>query len=311
MWQSLNKWFGWEQSVRPVRRGCQAFRPSLDAFEDRVVPATIVVTDFADGQQLHVGTDNSRDAHGLISLRSAIAAAEVDAAKGQSDTIVFSSTLKDNVLALNKGAIALTAGSGRVTLEVGEGITFNGQGDSSFFRVDEGANATIENATFENGSASFGGAIYNKGNLTISSCTFTDNTASVGGAIYNDGILNVSHSTFSGNSATSWGGAIYNKLGLTASNSTFNNNSALSGGAIFDSEPVGPIVVGEQLSPVYLNLSSSSFVNNAASNGGAIAIQYPQEISTFSSQNLTFSGNTASNSGANVYVPPGPVAVPM
>ena len=184
-----------------------------------------------------------------------------------------------------------------------------------------------ENVIFKNGEASivnndnsFGGAIYNyfsdyesyNQEVYLDNCTFLNNTAKYGGAIYmQDGTLSISNTKFINNSANSFGGsiavngncnvkitnssfvnsysetdaggAIYSKssdLEITSSN--FTNCSGSFGGAICD---LGDI----------LSISDSNFLLNIATfNGGAIYKMYG--TTTLSNSNLT--NNNGKNGGA-------------
>lgn len=70
--------------------------------------------------------------------------------------------------------------------------------------------------------------------LYLDNCTFSDNRALYGGAISSDGILNINSCSFSNNSAGQMGGGIYNRGNLAITNSLFTKNSTgRYGGAIF------------------------------------------------------------------------------
>lgn len=193
----------------------------------------------------------------------------------------------------------------------------------------------------------YGGAIYTddlnpRASVTIENCTFKDNYAQYGGAIYmREGVLNVSDSIFLNNSAYNYGGAIacdyignifiskskfynsksvddaggciyvkssgrlsVNEVDIVNSSSTFgsaitslntdvslsqvnmaNNNAKYCGGAVYH---------------MYGSFSSvnSIFTNNSASNGGALFIDNSTSVFVRSS---TFSNNRASNTGGAIY----------
>ena len=78
----------------------------------------LVVIDAGDYSQMTPG-DNPIDTNGGISLRSAIAAANADAAVGLADTIIFSSALNGDTLNLTQGQLELEAGSVPVAIEGG------------------------------------------------------------------------------------------------------------------------------------------------------------------------------------------------
>ena len=170
-------------------------------------------------------------------------------------------------------------------------ITFDGGNTTHFFTVNGGITLTVDGITFQNGNATFGGAIFNNtgGTLTITNSTFSGNSASFGGAIFNNtsGTLTISTSTFSGNSATLDGGAIFNNTSgtLTISTSTFSGNSASFGGAILNGNGGT------------LTISTSTFSGNSATLGGGIV----NFDGTLTISNSTFSGNSSTNVGGAIY----------
>ena len=118
----------------------------------------------------------------------------------------------------------------------------------------------IQNLNFENGSASYGGAIYNSGGMTgditgsFSGNYLDDNGFSrpsfCGGAIYNSGTMGDIKGNFSDNhisAAGSYGGAIYNSGTIGNINGNFLNNYAKityavgHGGAIDNNGVIGDI----------------------------------------------------------------------
>ena len=64
-----------------------------------------------------------------------------------------------------------------LTINGAGAITFDGGNATRFFTVNSGNSLTVDGITFQNGSATFGGAIRNGngGTLTISNSTFSDN----------------------------------------------------------------------------------------------------------------------------------------
>jgi hypothetical protein len=110
---------------------------------------------------------------------------------------------------------------------------------------------TVRDCVFQNGGASYGGAIENHGDLTVEHCGFYGNSAGGGGgAIHNNPIdadhgLTVRDSDFSGNHDTAQGGAIWSattgdgdvsllveRTTLTDNTTTFGSPNG-AGGAIF------------------------------------------------------------------------------
>ena len=221
-------------------------------------------------QSIVVTTNSDAVSHTGISLRDAIAAANLDAASGVSDTITFSSALNGQTISLVQGPMTLTAVNSSVTTIDGAGqITVDGGNWQRFLIIDAGVNVdvnglviqnmnygldagagilssgnlTVTNTTFYHCDGNGGGALCNGGDfeaggtLIVMGCTFTDNTCNgVGGGIGNinsgPGVVTVSNCSFSANNSA----AIVNDTGktMTVTNSTFvgNANTFGIGGAI-------------------------------------------------------------------------------
>ena len=149
-------------------------------------------------------------------------------------------------------------------------------------------NLTPVNLTLTNGKSYIGGAIDNEdiyGILNIKNVTFNNNTATYGGAIYNQyGTLTETNNTFNNNTATIGnGGAIYNSGTGTEINNTFNNNTAIwGGGAICN----GGTLIG----------TNDTFNNNTAGFGGGAIYNG----GTVTETNNTFNNNTAGNDGGAI-----------
>ncbi|MCR5260788.1 MAG: hypothetical protein K6C94_03010 [Candidatus Gastranaerophilales bacterium] len=151
--------------------------------------------------------------------------------------------------------------------------------------------------TAEEGVDTKGGAIYNAGTLTSGAgTTYISNTAKQGGAIYNIETAaesSIVGSTFTKNSATDVGGAIVNDAAnlLTIDSSTFgdgteaNANTAVYGGAIYNTGKLK-------------TQNGTNFNYNKADVGGAIV---NATAGTLTSDQTTYSKNTASTSGGAVY----------
>lgn len=92
--------------------------------------------------------------------------------------------------------------------------------------------AKINNCSFTNGSASYGGAIYNSNTLIMSYCEFSDCIGSLGGgAIYDTGTTTLECCDFSSNKTDENGGAIYAADTLTLDTCTFTGHSCGKQGA--------------------------------------------------------------------------------
>lgn len=201
------------------------------------------------------------------------------------------------------------------------------------------------------GSVSFGGVIYADfaeddeyiyyPNVFLDNCTFINNTAKYGGAIYmTQGLLEISNSRFFNNSAYSYGGAIaalydtevyinnscfisdksYKNAGgaiylldsfLSSYNMTIANCSATFGGAItslrsktildyFNAVNNSAIYDGGVIYQMYndVSITNSRFINNAANNGGAIFVD---GVETFELEYNTFEKNQAISIAGAVY----------
>ncbi|HEV8062133.1 MAG TPA: Ig-like domain repeat protein, partial [Gemmataceae bacterium] len=263
-------------------------------------PSTFVVTDALDvGQQCFPG-DNPMDTDGLVSLRSAIAAANFDAGLGGADTIAFCTTqMRTSTIVLALGQLELTAGAGMTTINGGGLITVSGNNQYTIFAVDGGASATLEGLTITDGNGFNGGGIFNAGALTVNDSTISGNSGeNDGGGIYNSGQITLYNSTLSRNSARygygggldargvaqnvtisgstisdntagdEGGGVALFSLGsgrqseLLVQNSTISGNTAVVGGGIFGYDPNGRNI-GQ--------LTNATIANNRSYYGGGIS----------------------------------------
>lgn len=184
-------------------RGARVLRPLLEILEDRLAPATIVVTSLAD----------NTTADGQVTLREAWQAAvthtSVDgSATGTgNDTIRFAAGLAGGTITLTGndlvnpfafGPTALVVPNGtRITIDgsnfVGPGITLSGGGTHRVFGVLPGSTLTLQGITVTGGSV--------QGGDGGSGGTGGGGAAGLGGAVFNAGTLNVIASTFTGNTA--------------------------------------------------------------------------------------------------------------
>jgi hypothetical protein len=254
-------------AVRPRPATPHRVRPTLEALEDRQVPAVLTVTSLAD--------------YGAGTLRTAVAQANSDSSfAAQQDTIQFAPYLS--------GTITLSApvGLGAVGLEIdgSPAITLSGGGTSEVFQVSYGASVSLNGLAITNGSSYDGGAIYNAGSLTLNGDTLSGNVATLGGGIDNQGALAVNASTLWGNAAYSgFGGGIYNQGTLTLDASTLWGNAAGVGGGIYN-----------QSNAFVLVQDNCNLSGNAANQfGGGI-----DNHGLLSISGGTLSANTAANGGA-------------
>jgi predicted outer membrane repeat protein len=286
MW--FSSWLGKRPRSAPSgrspvsRRKRPAYRPRLEALEDRWLPSQIglTVTTLADS--------------GPGTLRAAIQTAD---AGSHSDkfTIGFSVTgtidLQSPLPDLNNNIDIEGPGASSLTIERAAGFSFS----SAIITVDSGQTASLSGLTIANGNA---GGIDNAGTLTVANSAVLNNTAfhtqdtgifGSGGGIFNQNLstLTVSGSTVSGNSA-SFGGGIENLGTLTVGGSTVSGNSALG----FDDPFTDNHVVGagggiQNLDT--MTVSGSTISGNSTDGlGGGMQAGGTQTIS-----NSTLSGNSA------------------
>ncbi len=292
--------------------GTQNFVPNNSTLHFSTAVQTFVVTDGADASQKNSGTDDPTDTNGLVSLRSAIAAANFDSIFGVSDTIDFAAGLSGGTITLTQGPLELTVvANATTTIDGGGEITVSGNNASQVFLVDTGAQAILTGLAIESGnpgSGKNGGGIDNNGTLTVSDSTFSGNSATSGGGIDNNGTLTVSNSTLSGNTASNSGGGSDNNGMLTMSSSTFSGNSAGSGGGI-DNELGSTLTVSNSTfsgntagnsgggidNNAMLTVTDSTFSGNSAAYGGGV-----YNFGTLTVTASTFSGNAATQYGGGI-----------
>ena len=175
----------------------------------------------------------------------------------------------------------------------------------------------IDNCTFINNFAVYGGAIYiESGSANITNSRFINNTANnFGGAIciFGSSTVNIADSTFDGDSSrTGEAGAIYvTESKLTMYNSTIKNCFSTIGSGICDLNATVVINAlkafnntaaydGGVVYKMYgsTTITNSRFENNTANNGGAI---YVDNASKFVLKDNVFSENNALLSAGAVY----------
>ena len=224
------------------------------------------------------------------------------------------------------GTIALSAEitiAADTTLDgSGQSVTLSGNNSVRVFTVSSGVTLTLNELTVANGSASYGGGIYNDGTVHVNNSTLSGNRvywygtfSGLGGGIYNQGTLTVSNSLFSGNVASGAlsgadGGGIWNNSRgtVSVSNSTFSGNQAQSGGGISSSGTLtvsNSVFSGNSSYPstgggIFIengtvNVSNSIFSGNRAHAGGGIS-----NGGTLTVSNSTFAGNSVSVEGGGI-----------
>ena len=174
-----------------------------------------------------------------------------------SDNKITGGTFSGNT-AYFGGAIQQRSGTMTVTGAMFSGNSTSGEATETYptgnaggaIELHEGAEASIDQCTFQNNSALRGGAVYTDtfntkvSTADIYNSEFNKNSAEAeGGAIYNDGSMYVTGSVFNGNTVLTSGsetvqrgGAIANAKGgtLTIEGCRFFDNKANVGGAIWN-----------------------------------------------------------------------------
>jgi hypothetical protein len=146
-----------------------------------------------------------------------------------------------------------------ITFSGNNAVTFDGGGSVSLFAIPTTTTATFSGFTFQNASASSGGAIASSGQLNVDNSSFFHNQAiNSGGAIL--GNMRVTNSVFAFNDAGNTGGAVScggGSFNMFVENSTFYaNHAGNTGGA----------VRGGTLSEILRNVTI--FGNSAGVGGG-------------------------------------------
>ncbi|MBR3139419.1 MAG: Ig-like domain-containing protein, partial [Methanobrevibacter sp.] len=186
-------------------------------------------------------------------------------------------------------------------------------------RINNNGNLTASNVIFKDSQySSSGGVIESYGNhfINLDNCTFSNNSAKYGGAIYiKEGTLTITNSLFRDNHANLYGGAI---VGYTSSNIYINDSRFLdsysisdAGGAIYLFNSSNLIAYnieinncsstfGGAITSLKSSLNLNNFIgrnNKAKYDGGAIYAMYR----IVNMHNSLLENNSAENAGA-IYV---------
>lgn len=285
---------------RPVKR--RRFRLGVESLENRLVPATFLVTTFAD-----VVDPND----GRLSLREAVSLANA--------------TTTPDTIQLAAGVYQIErAGAGENNNVTGDfdvlsPLILKGAGTDAtvidaaqldrVFDIKIG-NATFNNLTIRNGYVpnDDGGGIFIDANIQLNNCKVLDNVAVQGGGISAGGNVTLNNSTVSDNTALEIdGGGIY--AGVTTvtliRSRVSDNRAADDGGGItaqfvnatdsviadnFASDSAGGI------SAVGVALTRSTLSGNrCGTDGGGVF------VFTMNATESTISGNTAGNDGGGIH----------
>jgi predicted outer membrane repeat protein len=207
--------------------------------------------------------------------------------------ITFESCVfKDNRATGTGGAFrVMSTGDG---LRVIDCVFENNRGTAggAIYSSDLNPDPEFENCVFRNNytTSTEGGAIYSGTSVAFTGCTFDNNSATFGGAVrLLVGGSSCSGCLFENNSATGEGGGVYVNGSMTFTDSVFASNSS-SAAALYGGGAVR--VAGGSMT--YTNCL---FANNTGSNGGAIY----DDSSGDTYNNCTFAGNNGTTNGGAIY----------
>lgn len=174
------------------------------------------------------------------------------------------------------------------------GVTINGGGDSSGFRMFRGNLAdetlTMSNVTLQGfNGLSYGSVVYISGNnatLDLNDVTIKNNSGSDGTIyFYDDATATITNSNFTDNTSSSGGGALDFRVraDLTITDSSFTDNTSEGDG--------GAVNVGSGV----VTISGSEFTGNSTdSNGGALFVNTGTSVTVTDS---SFTDNSAGDFG--------------
>lgn len=199
----------------------------------------------------------------------------VDSTDPQNPVSLGNTALKGGAI-LNSGSLTLSGGSftGNTATGTGKDAANKDMGGGAIYSDLSTSVTDIDNVRFVGNSANYiGGAVYvYSGTANINNSTFTDNSANWGGAIYTkarpaDGQqisdLVINNSTFTNNSAKGVGAVGVMRKGIIT-NTTFTDNHATDS----TDDGAGALFLGAES---YTTLTGGSFVDNgSAAAGGAI-----------------------------------------
>jgi hypothetical protein len=265
MCSTLSRWF--QRQLRSgrasrLRRGSRsAFRPRLEALEERWVPTVLKISSSADDVNM-IGT-----------LRWAVAYAHDG---DVIEILPYPWSGQARHITLTHGELLLNHS---LTIEsVGPEAAIDGAFSSRVFEVARGASVELDNLDISHGNAKAnnrlgnnsldgdGGGILNEGSLTINHCGAHD--CIVGGGIYNyHGYLFIYGDSFVNHNIAGIGGGIYNDHGTLVMSDTalVDNGAGDVGGAIFNAGGQDGNAGG------YAEIDHCTLVFNHALRGGGIA----------------------------------------
>jgi hypothetical protein len=272
------------------------FRPCLEVLEDRLTPATFVVTNTGDA-----GVGTGPDANGVYSGDLRYCITQLNNSTDPNNLIAFDPsvtgtiTLNSSLPTIQKPVTISGPGSNVLAVSGGTGVA------RRVFSVWAGAPVEIDGLEIEQGvSTTSGGGISNlNSTLTLKNDFLTENAAQQdGGAICNssNAVLNLVNCTIMQNSAQQDGGGIANFGTLTDNGSDISGNYAgLAGGGYYSSALQG----GQGVA----NLTNTQIAGNTAASGGGGGV-YLDSNSQFNLNGGAISNNQAlaGAGGGGVYL---------
>lgn len=216
------------------------------------------------------------------SLREAVMAANVNVGADVIDfsadatsfyTLPLGTLLIDSNITFNCGLPFLTE-------------TLSGIDSTRTLSVTANADLTLNSCNLNNGFASDGGALYNRGTVTLNDGNISFNDAlDDGGAIFNSGTLTINRVFFSSNMANGGGGAIYSIGTLAINESELTLNESFNhGGAV---ETTGDLTI--ERTSIDQN-TTTGLGGGIYNNGGTTIITQSSVTSNRAREDATFNG---------------------
>ena len=295
------------ESPNDLNLGCE---PAVGATDDTIVLASGSV------HTLTSGFDNGVSAPNLFTGTPFITSNITIQGQGSGATIERVSTDEFRLFAVvNDGSLTIENSTltGGFLSEGPTGVDYSGGG------IYVGANAglTLNDVTLDSNQVSLGngGGIYSKGgDIVIANSTLSGNSAGEhGGGVSSDGksSITIKNSTISGNSAR-FGGGVFGDVDalIQVHASNIENNSSYRGGGLFTYGATTVIIDNSSVSSntaidfaggLEMNgrensISDTTISDNSANIGGGIST----DDATL--ENVTISGNTASNSAGGIFL---------
>ncbi len=291
---------------KPQRSARARFRPGVEAFEDRLVPATLYVDVTPGG--------NANPNGGIFSPVGGtnVTGLTLDTGGNPNPNLfttvgaaVAASTDGDDIWIANDPTAYTEPGNAPVI--TAKSLDFLGKGSANpvltniaarFIQINGSAGTTVETfdrVTFTGGNTAGGLTLSALSSVTITNSTFDGNRSINGGAIgFGGGDLIVRASTFTNNSAASSGGAIGAGGGtLTLDGVTIgttgNGNSSPRGGGIF---------LGGDATISFENNATNVQFNSATDSGGGIDILVGANTAITFGALLTVANNQTTAAGS-------------